>query len=253
MKNTYQISRVAVTLPSLGQVTHDDQGNAINIGEKYRIHLYAVQPGWEQSGTFDGFMIGYAAGVGNSQSEHTITCDVIAPDGYKIIALHIGDNNKPITWESLPVMFVGGHLSTPDGGKVESVYYVKGRTGQDGKQYTAGMAIGVDAATTKTRLSDDTRNAVIDAVRDSKLFVELEPQKQAVFQAEQFTVANGEVRIAGAVVSETPATTEQLSSNVINVNFNTQCSDEALSEAIAKAIKLSLRPGGLIHGSIRQR
>lgn len=265
MKNTYQISRVKVALPPLGKVTHDDQGNAISLAEEYQVHLYAVKPGWEQHGTFDGFMVGCAVGSGSSSSEYNITRDVIVPDGHKIIALRIGDNNQPVSWESLPVEFVGGYLPGSDtsefdkkmeaalqvinttdvfkkltGGKLEGDYTINVGTDKDGKRYAAGMAVGVDASTTKTRLSADMRDAVIDAVRESGLFAELTPQKEVVFQAERFTVTSGAV--------EPPH-----NSNVITVNINTQHNDEELSAAIAKAIKTSLRPGGLIHGSVQKR
>lgn len=188
MKNTHQISRVKVALPPMGIVTHDDQGNAIRLGEEYRVHLYAVKPGWEQRGTFDGFMVGCAVGSGCSSSECNIARDVIVPDGYQIIALRIGDNNLPVSWESLPVEFAGGYLSESDtsefdkkmeaalqvinttdvfkkltGGKLEGDYTIKVGTDKGGKRYAAGMAVGVDASATKTRLSDDMRDAVGDA------------------------------------------------------------------------------------------
>ena len=126
------------------------------------------------------------------------------------------------------------------GGKLESGTSIKMATDDCGKQYAASMAVAVESAATKTRLSDDMRNAVIDAVRESGLFAELIPQKEVVFQAEHFTVSSGAV--------ESPH-----NSNVITVNINTQHNDEELSAAIAKAIKTSLRPGGLIHGSVQKR
>lgn len=128
---------------------------------------------------------------------------------------------------------------------------------EDGKQYAAGMSVGVGGATTKTRLSDDMRDAVIDAVRESGLFAELIPQKEVVFQAEHFTVSSGEVKLAGAVISNALASANALkqpqNGNVITVNINAQHNDEELSAVIAKAIQASLRPGGLIHNSIQKR
>lgn len=271
MKNTHQISRVKVALPPMGIVTHDDQGNAIRLGEKYRVHLYAVKPGWEQRGTFDGFMVGCAIGSGCSTNECNIARDVIVPDGYQIIALRIGDNNQPVSWESLPVEFVGGYLpgsdavgfdasflgENPASSKLSSGYTIEVGTDKGGKQYAAGMAVGVGDAATKTRLSDDMRDAVIDAVRESGLFAELIPQKEVVFQAEHFTVSSGEVKLAGAVISNALASANALkqpqNGNVITVNINTQHDNEVLSAAIAKAIQASLRPGGRIHASIHDR
>lgn len=271
MKNTHQISRVKVALPPMGIVTHDDQGNAIRLGEKYRVHLYAVKPGWEQRGTFDGFMVGCAIGSGCSTNECNIARDVIVPDGYQIIALRIGDNNQPVSWESLPVEFVGGYLpgsdavgfdasflgENPASSKLSSGYTIEVGTDKGGKQYAAGMGVAVESAATKTRLSDDMRNAVIDAVLESGLFAELTPQKQVVFLAEHFTVTNGQVftadAIIGNVLSLVGAVEPPHNSIVITVNINTQHNDEELSAAIAKAIKASLRPGGLIHGSVQKR
>lgn len=123
---------------------------------------------------------------------------------------------------------------------VSDSYSMRVNKEKDGKQYAAGMSVGVGGAATKTRLSDDMRNAVIDAVRESGLFAELAPEKQVVFLAEHFTFTTGAV--------ESPH-----NSNAITVNINTQHNDEDLSAAIAKAIKASLRPGGLIHGSVQKR
>ena len=290
MKNTYQISRVKVALPPLGKVTHDDQGNAIRLAEEYRVHLYAVKPGWEQRGTIDGFMVGCAVGAGNSSGEYNITRDVIVPDGHKIIALRIGDNNLPVSWESLPVEFAGGVLSfigsdfktmvafsfgasesvmggdyAPEtlmpakkaDGQVSAPYSLRVKNDLGGKQYAASMAVAVESAATKTRLSDDMRDAVIDAIRESKLFAELMPQSKVEFQADHFAVTSGEVTIADAIIgnalSLVGAVKQPQSGNVITVNINTRHNDEELSAAIAKAIQASLRPGGLIHNSVQKR
>ncbi|WP_193216253.1 phage tail tip fiber protein [Buttiauxella massiliensis] len=272
MKNTHQISRVKVALPPMGIVTHDDQGNAIRLGEEYRVHLYAVKSGWEQRGTFDGFMVGCVVGSGSSSSEYNITRDVIVPDGHMIIALRIGDNNQPVSWESLPVEFVGGYLPEPDAvgfdtsflgedsasSKLSSGHTIKVGTDKVGKQYAAGMSVGVGAAATKTRLSDDMRDAVIDAVRESRLFAELIPQKEVSFQADRFTVTSGEVKIAGAIIGNALTTAGDMnqpqSGNVITVNINIpHNNDEELSAVITKSIQASLRPGGLICNSIQKR
>nr|WP_255668931.1 hypothetical protein [Buttiauxella sp. A2-C1_F] len=130
--------------------------------------------------------------------------------------------------------------SPATGGKLESGYSIKMATDDYGKPYMASMAIGVDAAAHKTRLSDDMRDAVIDAVRESKLFAELAPQSKVEFLAEHFTVTSG-------------AKEQPQSGNVITVNINTQHNDEELSTAIAKAIQASLRPGGLIHNATLKR
>lgn len=143
------------------------------------------------------------------------------------------------------------------GGKLESGTSIKMATDDCGKQYAASMGVAVESAATKTRLSDDMRNAVIDAVLESGLFAELTPQKQVVFLAEHFTVTNGQVftadAIIGNVLSLVGAVEPPHNSIVITVNINTQHNDEELSAAIAKAIKASLRPGGLIHGSVQKR
>lgn len=143
------------------------------------------------------------------------------------------------------------------GGKLESGTSIKMATDDCGKQYAASMGVAVESAATKTRLSDDMRNAVIDAVRESGLFAELIPQKEVVFLAEHFTVSSGEVKLAGAVISNALASANALkqpqNGNVITVNINAQHNDEELSAVIAKAIQASLRPGGLIRNSIQKR
>ena len=148
-------------------------------------------------------------------------------------------------------------VESPNGGKLENTCGIEVNAGESCKQYVVGTGISVNASATKTRLSDDMRNAVIDAVRESGLFAELTPQKQVVFLAEQFKVTNGQVFTADAIIgnalSLAGAVKQPQSDNVITVNINTQHNDEELSAAIAKAIKASLRPGGLIHGSVQKR
>lgn len=83
------------------------------------------------------------------------------------------------------------------------------------------------------------------------------PQKEVAFQADHFTLTSGEVKMADAISGNARISANTLkqpqSGNVITVNINTHHNNEALSEVIEKAIQSSLRPGGLIHGSIQKR
>ena len=156
--------------------------------------------------------------------------------------------------EYFPKMLAVG---SPNGGKLENTCGIEVNAGESSKQYVVGTGISVDASATKTRLSDDMRNAVIDAVRESGLFAELMPQKEVSFQAEHFTITSGEVKMADAMIGNALTTANALKqpqdSNVITVNINTQHNDEELSAAIAKAIRANLRPGGLIYNATLKR
>lgn len=139
--------------------------------------------------------------------------------------------------EYFPKMLAVG---APSGGKLKNTCGIEVNAGESSKQYVVGTGISVNASATKTRPYDEMLDAAIDAVRESGLFAELIPQSKVEFLAEQFKVTSG-------------ALGSPHNSNVITVNINTQHNDEELSAVIAKAIQASLRPGGLIHGSVQKR
>lgn len=225
MSNTYQVAEVSVTLSAIGTVSRDDYGNVVKRGAKCRVHLYAVHPDWrEQGSVFDGFLVGSVLTCGYTDMPTHHTRRILMPDGYKLVALSVDEDGMPKSWDSLPVCFVGGFI-------------------ENGRRYEAGMGVAVEdgdkkvrfladkfevnksstlqsnntiatAAEFKIRLSDDMREAVIDAIRESEVFKALQASQDAQ---------------ASALV-----TTQQ-----------------AIEQAATDAIRKALKPGGLLYRALR--
>lgn len=112
MPNTYQICEVTVTLPSLGTITTDGAGNQIKRGDKCRVHLYAVGRDWRSGSIFEGFNVGAITFTGYTESPFKRSQKILMPDGYKLVALRVDDDGVPTSWDSLPVHFSGGFVSS---------------------------------------------------------------------------------------------------------------------------------------------
>lgn len=99
--------------------------------------------------------------------------------------------------------FIGNGITTAN-------WSMKVSTDVNGHRYAAGVGIAVNNASTRTRLSDDVREAVIDAVRESDVFKALQALQDAQISA--------------------LVTTQQ-----------------AIEQAATDAIRKALKPGGLLH------
>jgi hypothetical protein len=115
MANTYTICEVTVTIPKIGIVSSDKEGNEFKCGEIYHINLFAMRPGWSNRlSDFEGLIVGRLDFSGYSESQFSRTQKIIMPNGYELVALRVGESGRPITWESLPVLFVGDPISLKD-------------------------------------------------------------------------------------------------------------------------------------------
>ena len=226
MVNTYKIREVTVTIPKIGIVSSDKEGNEFKCGEIYHINLFAMRPGWQtRTSDFDGLIVGRLDFSGYTESPYSRTQKIIMPNGYELVALRVGECGRPMTWESLPVVFSDAPLSDSEpltvkngevfikevvigNGIVSARYNMKFNINNDGKEHAAGMTVGVEggqsnvefmadrfhvheaaqsiignAVATKTKiniaLGDETKQAVIDAVRESDLFASLEAKIDA--------------------------------------------------------------------------
>jgi len=102
-------------------------------------------------------------------------------------------------------------MSSPDSDEAaNAAWRIKGHTDDAGVLHVAGIGIAVENAATKTRLSDDMREAVIDAIRESEVFKALQASQDAQ---------------ASAIV-----TTQQ-----------------AIEQAANDAIRNAIKPGGLLY------
>ncbi|WP_313123840.1 DUF1983 domain-containing protein [Pseudescherichia sp.] len=197
MSNTYQVAEVSVTLPAIGTVSRDDYGNEVKCGAKCRVHLHAVHPDWRKQGSvFDGFLVGSVLTCGYTDMPTHHTRRILMPDGYKLVALSVDEGGMPKSWDSLPVCFVGGFIE--NGRRYE---VGMGVAVEDGKEQVAfkadrfavtaaaqsiienAQAIMTNASITATelkpRLSDEMRDAVIDAIRESDVFKALQASQDA--------------------------------------------------------------------------
>lgn len=113
MPKTYQICEVTVMLPPLGTTTTDGCGNKNKHSAKCRVHLYAVKPDWRSGGIFvDGLIVGLFTHEGYSELPCKRSQKIMMPDGYKLVALSVDERGMPTSWDSLPVSFSGGYVSS---------------------------------------------------------------------------------------------------------------------------------------------
>nr|WP_223239772.1 DUF1983 domain-containing protein [Enterobacter sp. E12] len=216
MANTYKIREVTVTIPKIGIVSSDKEGNEFKCGEIYRINLFAMRPGWQtRTSDFDGLIVGRLDFSGYTESQCSRTQKIIMPNGYELVALRVGECGRPMTRESLPVVFSDAPLSDSEpfavkngevsikdavigNGIVSTSYNVKLNINNDGKEHAAGMTVGVEDDHSKVIFEADhfavvqnaesvIRNA-IENIRQSRAFEQLLEASQAQ-QAEALAAA----------------------------------------------------------------
>lgn len=96
--------RAIVTLPILGGVTRRENGSIQEIGEKYCIHIYAVIPGMKYcKSTTTHHLVGIMYGGGYTSEPFKRSEDVLLPEGHELIALRVGNDGQPTTWDHLPL------------------------------------------------------------------------------------------------------------------------------------------------------
>lgn len=279
MSNTHQICEVKVTLPSLGTITTDGSGNQIKHGDKCCVHLYAVKPEWRSGGAFEGFTVGWLTYEGYSELPFKQSKKIIMPDGYKLIALSVDERGIPVSWESLPVQFVGGliNLNDADGafgartgnihsaepfiisrdgpvfvtdakignGVLSTNYSVKLNINNYGKEHPAGMAVGVE---------------------DGQGKAEFKAEHLMVNEAASSIIINAvasNMKIKTSLCDEMKlaiidAVRESDLFTAIQVNIDAQTASltglqQAMHDAVNDAIRNALKPGGAIWVQQRAR
>ncbi|WP_308472612.1 phage tail tip fiber protein, partial [Neisseria gonorrhoeae] len=210
MVNTYKIREVTVTIPKIGIISSDKEGNEFKCGEIYHINLFAMRPGWQtRSSDFDGLIVGRLDFSGYTESPYSRTQKIIMPNGYELVALRVGECGRPMTWESLPVVFSDAPLSDSEpftvkndevfikevriGNGIASVRYnMKFNINNDGKEHAAGMTVGVEGDQSKVTFKADrfkvheAASSIIDnaMVSATKTKIRLgDEMKQAIIDA----------------------------------------------------------------------
>jgi len=96
--------RAIVTLPILGDVTRRENGSIQKIGEKYCIHIYAAMPGMKyRKSLTTHHLVGIMYGFGYTSEPFKRSEDVLLPVGRELIALRVGNDGQPVTWDHLPL------------------------------------------------------------------------------------------------------------------------------------------------------
>lgn len=220
MANTYTIREITVTIPKIGIVSSDKEGNEFKCGEIYHINLFAMRPGWSNRlSDFEGLIVGRLDFSGYSESQFSRTQKIIMPNGYELVALRVGECGRPMSWESLPVVFSDAPLSDSEpftvkngevfikeavigNGIVSASYNVKLNIKNDGKEHAAGMTVGVEGGHGKVMLEADRFAVVQNAESVIRNAIENVRQSRAFEQLLEASSAQQEETLAAAVIDE---------------------------------------------------
>ena len=222
MKSTYQMMKALITLPPIGKAVKDGSSNTRISGGEVRVKICAVDPGWPQF-TFRDFLpepivLSDFSRGGYSDKPWVAGQEIMVPDGYLIIAMLVDDNGKSLKDELLPISLE--ELPNNDWALNKSAPF---RTSDDGLAfggfpgqiiYSASVCGDVNFAR-KTSLTNEMREDIISAVRESDLFTSLQ-----------------------AAIADQAASTVNL--------------QQAVNDAVGDAIRNSLAPGGPIWNSLNR-
>ncbi|CAM7636932.1 DUF1983 domain-containing protein [Phytobacter diazotrophicus] len=130
------------------------------------------------------------------------------------------------------------------------------------KTHLEGFNVGINPLSTAIKLSDEMRDAVIAAVRDSGQFVEKptgDEQQSVEFRADHFKVT-GEVSVSGeptiqqkiqqaanAVIEATKAALARQDAAMADLASAQAAITESINQAVSDAIANALKPGGLLY------
>lgn len=256
MVNTYKIREVTVTIPKIGIVSSDKEGNEFKCGEIYHINLFAMRPGWQtRTSDFDGLIVGRLDFSGYTESPYSRTQKIIMPNGYELVALRVGECGRPMTWESLPVVFSDAPLSDSEpltvkngevfikevvigDGIVSARYNMKFNINNDGKEHAAGMTVGVEDGQSNVEFMADrytvheaASSIIENAVATSaKTKIRLgDEMKQAVIDAVRESDLFASLR----------ANVDAQTASIVGLQ-------QAVHDAVNDALRNELKPGGAV-------
>lgn len=223
MKSTYQMMNALVTLPPVGVSIKDGEGNTRKSASELRARICAVAPGWGYP------CLRYILPVpivlsefsrgGYSEKPWVAGEQIMVPDGYLIVAMLVDGKGKPLNDELLPVELE--ELPNNDWALNKSAPF---RTSDDGLAFGGFPGVIINNASvsadvhfaSKTSLNDEMLEAIISAVRESDLFASLQ-----------------------AAIAAQAASTVDL--------------QQAVDDAVGKALRNALKPGGAIWNNLGGR
>jgi len=130
------------------------------------------------------------------------------------------------------------------------------------KTHLEGFNVGINPLSTAIKLSDEMRDAVIAAVRDSGQFVEKQTgdeQQSVVFKADCFKVTDGVndsgestiqqqiQQAANAIIEATKAALARQDAAMADLASTQAAITESINQAVNDAIANALKPGGLLY------
>ncbi|MDU7134910.1 MAG: hypothetical protein E6325_26495, partial [Enterobacteriaceae bacterium] len=175
-----QIKKVIVSISSLGSKLS---------GEHLTVHVYA-------SNEAEKLLVGRLDFVGKTDSVFKRSLNVICPDGFELSAIAVDELGVPHPFNDSWGITVADDLHYPRGGFLTPEKAMSKELSGDADAsistiHLATSCTGINPLSTAIKLSDEMRDAVIAAVRDSGQFVEKptgDEQQSVVFRADRFKV-----------------------------------------------------------------
>ena len=247
-----QIKKVIVSISSLGSKLS---------GEHLTVHLYA-------SNEAEKLLVGRLDFVGKTDSVFKRSLNVICPDGFELSAIAVDELGVPHPFNDSWGITVADDLHYPRGGFLTPEKAMSKELSGDADAsistiHLATSCTGINPLSTAIKLSDEMRDAVIAAVRDSGQFVEKptgDEQQSVVFRADRFKVTvevndSGEPTIqrqiqqaANAVIEATKAALTRQDAAMADLASAQAAITEHINQVVNNALANALKPGGVLYG-----
>ncbi|BBE78716.1 hypothetical protein PO654_14015 [Phytobacter diazotrophicus] len=247
-----QIKKVIVSISSLGSKLS---------GEHLTVHVYA-------SNEAEKLLVGRLDFVGKTDSVFKRSLNVICPDGFELSAIAVDELGVPHPFNDSWGITVADDLHYPRGGFLTPEKAMSKELSGDADAsistiHLATSCTGINPLSTAIKLSDEMRDAVIAAVRDSGQFVEKptgDEQQSVVFRADRFKVTvevndSGEPTIqrqiqqaANAVIEATKAALTRQDAAMADLASAQAAITEHINQVVNNALANALKPGGVLYG-----
>ncbi|BBE77580.1 MULTISPECIES: hypothetical protein [Phytobacter] len=247
-----QIKKVIVNISSLGSTLSSDH---------LTVHVYA-------SNEAEKLLVGRLDFVGKTDSGFKRSLNVICPDGFELSAIAVDELGVPHPFNDSWGITVADDLHYPRGGFLTPEKAMSKELSGDADAsistiHLATSCTGINPLSTAIKLSDEMRDAVIAAVRDSGQFVEKptgDEQQSVVFRADRFKVTvevndSGEPTIqrqiqqaANAVIEATKAALTRQDAAMADLASAQAAITEHINQVVNNALANALKPGGVLYG-----
>lgn len=212
-----RIVKAVVTLPILGTVSRNESGDVVKSGERYRIHIYAANPGWKDERPAPDFLVvGVLTGGGFTTEPTKRSQHVLVPEGRELVALMMDSDGAPLSFDSLPVELV----ALPDADDLFTI--------NNGQVFIKQAVVGTGVTTHNVRMkigvNTDNAATATDKIREIV-------SKYLYGQASEYE---------DELVAELKTLIEKESDHTRLATL--------ISEQVRQRIKAESQPGGLLYG-----